>query len=99
RRERFITEDQHSEILSIQRRNLSVIDPVSKVSKEATLIGRLAVREKLMTEKDVNLCLKLQAKEGEQRTLGEIMVEQGFLSSAQVKSLLGKQQKRIMSCP
>lgn len=99
RREGYITEDQHSEILGIQRRNLSVIDPVNRVNKEAVLIGRLAVREKMMSENDLNLCLRLQAGEREQRTLGEIMVEQGYLTPAQLKTLLGKQQKRIMSCP
>jgi len=99
RREGYISEEQHSEILRLQRRNLSVVDPVSQASKEATLIGRLAVREKLMSEKDVNLCLRLQAKEGEKRTIGEIMVAQGYLTPPQLKTLLGKQLKRIMSCP
>ena len=97
RREGYISEDQHSEILSIQRRNLSAIDPVSKVSREASLIGRLAVLDKLMTESQVNLCLRLQASGGK-RTLGEIMVEQGYLTPAQLKALLARQQKRIMSC-
>jgi hypothetical protein len=99
RSEGYITEDQHSEILSIQRRNLTVIDPISKVSKESLLIGKLAVREKFMTEEQVNTCLRLQARTGEKRSIGEIMVEQGHLSAAQLKSLLSKQHKRIMSCP
>lgn len=98
RREGYITEDQHSEILAIQRRNLTAIDPVSKLSKESILLGRLAVRETFMTEDQVNTCLRLQAKGDEKRSLGEIMVEQGYLSPAQLKSLLSKQHKRIMSC-
>ena len=98
RREGYITEDQHSEILAIQRKNLTVIDPVSKVSKESILLGKLAVREGLASEADVNLCLRLQAKDGEKRSLGEIMVEQGYLTAPQVKQLLSKQHKRIMSC-
>lgn len=99
RSEGYITEEQHSEILAIQRRNLNVIDPISKVSKESILIGKLAVREKLMSEANVNLCLRLQARDGEKRSIGEIMVEQGHLTPAQLKSLLSKQHKRIMSCP
>ena len=51
-----------------------------------------------MTEDQVNTCLRLQAKGDEKRSLGEIMVEQGYLSPAQLKSLLSKQHKRIMSC-
>lgn len=98
RSEGYITEDQHSEILAIQRKNLTVIDPVRKVSKESILLGKLAVREGLASEADVNLCLRLQAKDGEKRSLGEIMVEQGYLTAPQVKQLLSKQHKRIMSC-
>jgi len=97
-REGYITQDQHSEILGIQRRNMAAIDPINKVSKESLLIGKLAIREKLVSEEDVNACLRLQAKDGEKRSIGEILVEKGFLSPAQLKGLLTKQQKRIMSC-
>ncbi len=99
RREGYLTEEQHSQVLSIQRRNLTAVDPVTKVSKDAILIGRLAVREKMMTPEQVNKCLRLQAKAGEKRTLGEIMVEQGHLTPPQLKALLARQQKRIMNCP
>jgi hypothetical protein len=97
--EGYITEDQHSEVLSIQRKNLSAVDPVQKLKKESILLGKLAVREKLMSERDVNLCLRLQAKQGEKRSLGELMIEQGYLTPEQLKRLLAKQQKKIMSCP
>lgn len=98
RSEGYITEEQHSEILAIQRRNLTVLDPVSKVSKESILLGKLAVREKFMNEQQVNRCLRLQARDGEKRSIGEIMVEEGLLTPAQLKTLLTKQHKRIMSC-
>jgi len=97
--EGYITEEQHSEVLSIQRKNLAAVDPVQKLSKETILLGKLAVRERLMTERDVNFCLRLQAKEGEKRSIGEVMVEQGFLTPEQLKRLLAKQHKKIMSCP
>jgi len=97
--EGYITEDQHSEILAIQRKNMAVVDPVQKLSKESLLLGKLAIRERLMSERDVNLCLRLQAKEGEKRSIGEVMVEQGYLTPEQLKRLLAKQQKKIMSCP
>ncbi|HVR84711.1 MAG TPA: hypothetical protein VMU54_10395 [Planctomycetota bacterium] len=97
--EGFITQQQHSEILVIQRRNLGAVDPVQRASKESILLGKLAVRERLMTERDVNTCLRLQAQKGERRSLGEIMVAQGYLVPKQLKGLLALQQKKIMSCP
>ncbi|MBI3854144.1 MAG: hypothetical protein HY293_00470 [Planctomycetes bacterium] len=98
-REGHLTEEQHSEILKLQRKNLAARDPVNKASRDAILIGRLAVREKMMSQEQVNACLRLQAHEGEKRSLGEIMVAQGHLTPAQLKTLLARQQKRIMSCP
>jgi DNA-directed RNA polymerase subunit RPC12/RpoP len=97
--EGFITEEQHSEALAIQRRNMSAVDPLLKKQKESVLFGKLAVREGLISEEEANKCLRQQALEGEKRSLGEIMVAKGCLTSEQVKDLLSKQQKRIMSCP
>ena len=64
---------------------MMAVDPVQKLSKETILLGKLAVREKFMSERDVNLCLRLQAKEGEKRSIGEVMVEQGYLTPEQLK--------------
>jgi len=98
-REGYLTEEQHSEILTLQRKRLSVIDPVQKVSKESILLGRLALRDKLLSEADLNACLRLQAQPGEKRSIGEILVAQGHLKPDQVKALLARQQKKIMNCP
>lgn len=98
RDEGYISEDQHSQVLAIQRQNLSAVDPVSKASRESTLLGRLAVREKFMTEANVNACLRLQGREGEKRSIGEIMVAQGHLRPEQLQQLLSMQHKWIMSC-
>jgi len=97
-REGYLTQDQHSELLSLQRKNMKVIVPVTKKRRESILFGKLAVRERLLTSQQVNACLSRQAAEGERRSLGEIMVDGGFLTSQQVRDLLAKQQKRIMSC-
>ncbi len=98
RSEGYISDNQHSEILALQRKNLTAMDPVARASKESLLTGRLAVKLQLMSEADVNTCLRLQAKPGEKRTIGEIMVEQGYLTGPQLKEILAKQHKRIMSC-
>lgn len=97
--EGIMTEDQHSEVLAIQRRNMTAVDPLYKRKKESILFGKLAVREGLISEEEANKCLRQQAIEGEKRSLGEIMVAKGCLTAEHVKDLLAKQQKRIMSCP
>jgi uncharacterized CHY-type Zn-finger protein len=95
----FITSPQHVQILETQKQNLQARLPQTQAGKEAGLFGKLAVKEGLLSDDQVNECLRLQAKDGEKRTLGEIMVAQGHLTAEQVKDLLGKQQKRLMSCP
>lgn len=95
----YLTADQHGQVLEAQKRNLERRDPESGERKEALLFGKLAVREGLLTEEEVNECLRAQAEDGETRSLGEIMVSKGYLTVAQVRDLLAKQQKRTMRCP
>ncbi len=95
----YLTPEQHAKVLEIQKENLGAIDPVLKKHKESVLFGKLAVRENLLTEEQANECLRLQGRQGETRSLGEIMIAKGYLSAPQVKELLAKQQKRIMTCP
>jgi hypothetical protein len=94
-----ITAPQHATVLELQKKNLQTLDPVAKKRKEAQLFGKLAVREGLLTEEEVNDCLRDQGQEGELRTLGEIMVAKGYLSVEKVKELLSKQLKKVMFCP
>lgn len=97
--EGVLSEEQHSKVLEVQRRNMLKLDPVAKLRKEDVLLGKLAVREGYVTGADLNECLRLQGARGERRSLGEIMVAQGCLSSEQVNALLARQSKKIMSCP
>jgi DNA-directed RNA polymerase subunit RPC12/RpoP len=93
-----ITAPQHAKILELQQKNLQALDPQGRKRKEAQLFGKLAVREGLLTEDEVNECLREQARDGETRTLGEIMVAKSYLSVPQVQELLAKQLKKVMSC-
>jgi DNA-directed RNA polymerase subunit RPC12/RpoP len=95
----YLTQEQHEKVLELQRRNLEAIDPLVKKRKEAILFGKLAAREGLATEEEVNECLRLQGQTGETRSLGEIMIEKNYLTGVQVKDLLSRQLKKIMSCP
>ncbi len=95
----YITSEQHQDVLATQMKELSSEDPATKAPKEAVLFGRLAVREKLISMEQLNECLRLQGQEGETRSIGEVMVARGYLTSEQVKNLLSRQLKRIMACP
>ncbi len=94
-----LTEEQHSRALEIQRKNMLAPDPVTRRSRQDVLFGKLAVREGFITEPRLNEALRLQALEGETRSLGEVLVSLGFLDADQVKALLSRQQKKIMHCP
>jgi len=96
--EGLLTEEQHSKILALQREKMRARDSITKRRKEATLFGKLVLRERYLSEAEVNECLRLQAAEGEKHSLGEIMVEKGYLTPDQVKAILAKQEKKIMNC-
>lgn len=97
--EAVITEDQHSKVLEVQRGRMLRRDPVVvNASREDTLFGTLALREGWVTREQLNSCLRLQGRPGEKRTLGEVLAAERLLTAAQVKALLTKQSKRIMSC-
>jgi hypothetical protein len=95
----YLTPEQNVRILEIQQQNLDLIDPLVKKKKESVIFGKLAIKQGLVTADEVNQCLRLQAEPGEARSLGEILVAKGFLTPIQVKEILNKQLKRIMSCP
>ena len=95
----YLTAIQHARILEIQQKNLDLVDPLVKKRKESVLFGKLAIKLGLVTPDEVNTCLRLQAEPGETRSLGEILVAKGFLTAVQVKDILEKQLKKIMSCP
>jgi hypothetical protein len=94
-----LTQDQHSQVLEQQRKNLAKPDPVSRSPKGDALFGRLVVREGFATEEQVNAALREQGRNGDRRTLGEVLVAQGVIEPRHVKWLLGQQSKWIMRCP
>ncbi|HEX7899351.1 MAG TPA: hypothetical protein VF950_16415, partial [Planctomycetota bacterium] len=95
----YLTPEQLETVLTVQKQNSDLSDPNVRKRKESVLFGKLAVREGLTSDERINECLRLQDREGETRTLGEILVAKSYLTAAQVKDLLSRQLKRIMSCP
>jgi hypothetical protein len=99
-REGFITRDQHSEVLKALRQGYKGKDAgtTKRQAREDQLFGMLAVREGLVTEAMINECLWAEPAGSPRRSLGEMMVSRGSLRPAQVKELLKKLSKRVMSC-
>jgi len=95
----FITPQQHAEVEKEQKRNPPGPGAASAGPEEAKLFGKLAIQEGLLQPEVVEKCLREKSAPGETRSLGEILVAKGYLTQAQVKDLLAKQQKKIMSCP
>ena len=76
--------------------------------KEDILFGRLCVAKKFASPAEVNECLELQQRMtkvrrgGELMTalrIGELMIEQGYLTPDQVKLILQEQRKFLVRCP
>lgn len=98
--QKFLTPEQLRTALEIQRRKLEAVDPRLREKKNAVLFGKIAVKMGLATEAQVNECLRIQETEGAQgRSLGEIMVEKGYLTREQLHKILAAQQKILMRCP
>ncbi len=98
---RYLTQAELQKILGQQRANLSKVDSVTQQKKEDSLFGKVAIREGLATADEVNDCLRAQAKAESAGTfprLGEMMVEKGILTTAQVQRILERQKRRIMVC-
>lgn len=95
----YLSAEQLETVLRIQRQNADLSDPQARKRKESVLFGKLAVREGFTTEERVAEGLRLQDREGESRTLGEILLAKGYLTLEQVKDLLARQLKRLMFCP
>ena len=55
------------------------------------LFGHLAVSRGLITQEQLELCLRVQAQLGHKHHLGALMVHRGFISEVQLKELLAAQ--------
>lgn len=98
---KLLTQDQLNKCLEIQKQRMQMASPGSNKKTEAILFGKLVIQRKLATTEQVNECLRAQVADSEKgggKTLGEIMVEKGFLKPEQVRQVLSTQQKKTMLC-
>lgn len=96
----FLARKDLDTILSTQRERLQAKADYSEARLENILFGRLVVHLGLVTQEQVNECLRIQAKvedEVEVR-LGEILVKKGYMSREAVRKLLSIQNKKILYC-
>lgn len=94
----LITEDQRQELQIL----LHAHTDTRRREKDEGLFGRLVVERGLATQDQIQECLQEQAKLAErhiQKNLGEILVQQGVLSSSQVKRVLEEKDQQIAVCP
>ena len=66
---------------------------------EDLLLGKLAVRERLCTQEQVDECLRIQSMTRSDAQLGDLLLFKGYLTAGQLKELLGRQNKKLMRCP
>jgi len=98
----FLTVEQANEVLGIQDANLQSPTNHPERRLEDVIIGKLIVKHGFANQDQVNEALRTQAlreQEGSYYRLGEVMVEKGFMSVADVLNVLKIQQKQIMICP
>jgi twitching motility protein PilT len=61
----------------------------------APLLGRLAVHNKLITLEQLSEALRAAGRPGENRRLGDLLVDLGFLNVTQLQKLLAAQQRAL----
>ncbi|MBI4614529.1 MAG: hypothetical protein HY720_13035 [Planctomycetes bacterium] len=69
---------------------------MTKRSEEDLLFGQIAVSTRLVTEEHIKHCLELQAKESPPKPLGQILVEQDYLTIGQLDHLIKTQAERLL---
>ena len=63
------------------------------VDNNDALLGRIAVHTKVITPEQLNQATEIQGRSGASHRLGEILVEQGFVTVAQLQKLLAAQKQ------
>lgn len=66
---------------------------------EDALLGRLAVRGGFCSQEQIDECVRLQAASRSPAPLGDLLQFKGYLTASQLKDLLSRQHKKIMTCP
>lgn len=68
-------------------------------SSEDVLLGKLAVREGVCSQAQIDECLTIQSNTRSPAPLGDLLLYKGYLTEDRLKDLLSRQHKKIMACP
>ena len=66
--------------------------------REDRLLGKLAVREGICTQDQVDECFQIQSMTQSTAPLGDILLYKGYLSDRELKALLARREKKVMAC-
>jgi len=100
-KEGLLTVENLKNILEAQIGKFNELDPDSRLKKEDFIFGRIVVKNKLAAEKQLNECLREQARlayHGKFVRIGTILVEKGILGPELVRKVLAIQRKTILIC-
>jgi hypothetical protein len=61
-----------------------------------TLYGRLAIKNGFVTEKDIEVAVKIQQRVGQRLRIGEILVKKSYMTWEQHESILRAQERILM---
>jgi hypothetical protein len=99
----YLTAPQLKNLLLEQKDRFAEPADYHVLQREDILFGKLLVRCGLASPAQVNECLRIQGELEDSRDprylrLGEIMIEQGHLTTSQVQTLLLLQRKKVLVC-
>ena len=96
----FLKPEDLAQILAVQKTRFQAKADYADARLENILFGRLVVHLGLVSQEQVNECLRIQAKVEDEVDvrLGEILVKKGYISRDAVRKLLSIQNKKILFC-
>jgi hypothetical protein len=97
----YLTEDEVSDILKIQKRNMEAMSIQRRQMGEDNIFGRIAIKLGYVTLPQVEECLRVQLELAKDYLLrlGEIMIKKGYLNKKQLTEIITYQEKRLITCP
>lgn len=81
----FMTEEEVEQVLWLQQKSEMIL--------EDTLYGRIAVKQGLVSDDQLETALERQRESGYEQRMGEILVELDYLTDEQVAQVLATQER------
>lgn len=72
-------------------------NPVLNASRPVPLIGALLIAEGLITQEQLNACLLLQEQDHPDKTIGQILLQSGYISQTMLDHVVGLQHELTSS--